>query len=100
MIHSASENLPAASSTQKLVMMTIELAGRRVWLPKVVYDGLPYFYLAAGFAAFFATLYVSEWFWVLPHYLLFSCACLHLAFAVSRMRRRAKTAGNGLTSQN
>ena len=63
------------------------LLRKRIWLPKLIYDCLPYFYLTAGFAAFFATLYISEWFWVLPHYLLFSAACLHLAFAVSRWRR-------------
>jgi len=68
------------------------LAGRKVWLPKIVYDALPYYYLTAGFAAFFATLYISDWFWVVPHYLLFSCACLHLAFKVSNMRRRHRLA--------
>ena len=63
------------------------LLRKRIWLPKLVYDSLPYFYLTAGFAAFFATLYISEWFWVLPHYLLFSAACMHLAFVVGRRRR-------------
>jgi len=66
------------------------LLRRKIWLPKLVYDCLPYFYLTAGFAAFFATLYISEWFWVLPHYLLFSAACLHLAFAVGRRRATGK----------
>ena len=65
------------------------LLTRKIWLPRIVYDCLPYFYLTAGFAAFFATLYISEWFWVLPHYLLFSAACVHLAFAVYGRRRRA-----------
>lgn len=87
MLSSASQKMPALTSTQMLVMKAGQVAGRKVWLPRVIYDGLPYFYLAAGFAAFFATLYISDWFWVLPHYLLFSAACVHLAFAVSRMRR-------------
>jgi len=65
------------------------LLQKKVWLPKLVYDCLPYFYLTAGFAALFATLYISEWFWVLPHYLLFSAACLHLGFAVRRWRSKA-----------
>lgn len=60
---------------------------RKIWLPKILYDALPYFYLTAGFAAFFATLYISEWFWVLPHYLLFSAACIHLGIFVIRRRR-------------
>ncbi len=64
------------------------LLQRKVWLPKLAYDCLPYFYLTAGFAALFATLYISEWFWVLPHYLLVSAACLHLGFAVRRWRAK------------
>ncbi|MDH4107343.1 MAG: hypothetical protein OEW35_03425 [Gammaproteobacteria bacterium] len=61
---------------------------RKIWLPRLLYDCLPYFYLTAGFGAFFATLYINEWFWVLPHYVLFSAACLHLAISVLRKRRR------------
>jgi hypothetical protein len=63
---------------------------KKIWLPKLLYDALPYFYLAAGFIALIATLYISEWFWVLPHYLLFSAACIHLGIAVHRRRRRGK----------
>ena len=72
---------------------------RKIWLPRVLYDSLPYFYLTAGFAAFFATLYISDWFWVLPHYLLFSAACVHLSFAVLH-RRRKKRAQSAATETN
>lgn len=75
------------SSTRTLVRKAGSLATQKVWLPKLLYDCLPYFYLTAGFGAFFATLYISDWFWVLPHYLLFSGACLHFAYLVSRRRR-------------
>jgi len=78
----------SSSGVKTLVSKLRSIAGRKIWLPKLIYDSLPYFYLAAGFAAFFATLYISEWFWVVPHYLLFSGACLHLAVKVSRMRRK------------
>ena len=44
--------------------------------------------LIAGVAAFFATLYISNWMWILPHYLLFSAACVHLGVLVLRRRRR------------
>jgi hypothetical protein len=67
------------------------LLQKKIWLPKLLYDGLPYFYLMAGFAALFATLYVNEWFWILPHYLLFSAACLHLGLAVRRRRSKGPT---------
>jgi len=66
------------------------LALRKIWLPKLLYDSLPYFYLTAGFAAFFATIYISDWFWILPHYLLFSGACIHFGIAVYRRRGKYK----------
>ena len=64
------------------------LMSRRIWLPKVLYNILPFFYLFAGITALLATLYISDWFWVLPHYLLFSVACLHMGILVYRRRHR------------
>jgi hypothetical protein len=75
------------SETQQAENKTGNVASRKIWLPKILYDALPYFYLTSGFAAFFATMYISEWFWVLPHYLLFSAACIHLGITVYRRRR-------------
>lgn len=76
------------AATQRLAQRFESLATRRIWLPKLLYDSLPWFYLLAGLLAFLATLYISEWFWVLPHYLIFSAACLHLALAVYSRRRK------------
>jgi Flp pilus assembly protein TadB len=61
---------------------------RKIWLPKLVYSALPSFYVGSGIAAFLATLYINEWFWILPHYLLFSVACVHLGLLVYRRRRQ------------
>lgn len=66
------------------------VASRKIWLPKLIYESLPFFYLASGLAAFFATLYVSDWFWVLPHYMLFSGLCIHLGVIVYCRRHRKK----------
>ncbi len=86
------------TATQEVSHHAGNLMTRKIWLPRLLYDLLPYFYLTAGFAAFFATLYISDWFWILPHYLLFSAACLHLAYAVYRRRRRSRpNAGPGNT---
>lgn len=92
MLTNAAKDAPKLTSTQMLVQKAGRMASRRVWLPRLVYESLPYFYLAAGFAALFATLYISEWFWVLPHYLLFSGGCVHLAFVISRLRARRRKA--------
>jgi hypothetical protein len=76
---------PAAQATRK----TVKFASRKIWLPKLLYAALPYFYIASGLAAFFATLYIGEWFWVLPQYLLFSALCLHLGITVYRRRMKS-----------
>jgi len=78
------------SATQVLSGDAASVATRKIWLPKALYDFLPYFYLISGLAAFFATLYISDWFWVLPHYLLFSAGCLHLGLLVLRRRLRGR----------
>ena len=66
--------------------------GRRVWLPRLLYAALPYFYVLSGLAAFFATCYIAEWFWVLPHYVLFSVFCVHIGILVYRRRHRKSVA--------
>ena len=63
---------------------------KKILLSKILYGCLPYFYLMAAFAAIFATLYITEWFWVLPHYVLCSAACLHLVFAIGRKNSKSK----------
>jgi hypothetical protein len=77
----------ALSKSQSPPRKTGILTTKKIWLPKLLYDALPYFYLTSGFAAFFATMYISEWFWILPHYLLFSAACLHLGVVIYRRRQ-------------
>lgn len=88
------------SATQILSRNAGNLAARKIWIPKFLYDCLPYFYLAAGVSAFFATLYISAWFWVLPHYMLFSAACLHLAFHIFRRRRKNASGKNASGDQS
>ena len=60
---------------------------RKIWLPKLLYDCLPYFYLVSGTAALLTTLYISNWYWIVPHYFLFAVACLHFGILILRRRR-------------
>lgn len=94
MLTKAAPDRMQLSATQDVTSKAGRLARKRIWLPKILYDCLPYFYLTAGFAAFFATLYISEWFWILPHYLLFSAACIHFGFAIHRRRRQSRKAAD------
>lgn len=66
---------------------------RKIWLPKLVYNALPWFYAAASIAALLATLYIGDWYWVVPHSLLVSAACLHLALFVFIRRYRGRNDG-------
>jgi hypothetical protein len=34
-----------------------------MWLPKPVYEALPYYYLVIGIVALLAPLYVDYWYW-------------------------------------
>lgn len=76
------------TESQQMTRDTGDVATRRIWLPKLIYDALPYFYVASGILALLATLYINAWFWVLPHYLLFSAACIHLGVLIYRRRGR------------
>jgi hypothetical protein len=95
MISSTARKPVTLSDTQQITRKTGNFATRKIWLPKFLYDAIPCFYLASGIAAFFATLYISEWFWVLPHYLLFSAACVHLGIFVYQRRRSASEKASG-----
>ena len=88
MIGSAAPKTQALSEPRQDARRKGNLATRKIWLPKLLYNALPCFYLLSGIAALLATLYISEWFWVLPHYLLFSAACLHLSISIYRRRIR------------
>ena len=88
MLSSTAGKSATLSDTQQVARQTSRFLGRKIWLPKLLYDSLPYLYMASGFLALFATLYIGAWFWVLPHYLLFSAACVHLGLVVYRRRRR------------
>jgi len=89
MLTSSAGKQASLTGNRQVARKTGGLMSRKIWLPKLLYDALPYFYLVAGFLAFLATLYISEWFWVLPHYLLFSIVCIHLGILVYRRRQHA-----------
>lgn len=92
MMGSAARDAIRLSDTQQIAQGTGNFVTKKIWLPKLLYSALPYFYIGSGVSAFLATLYISEWFWVLPHYLLFSAVCLHLGFIVYRRRIRSDPA--------
>ena len=91
MMYSNAVEKPAhLSETQQITRDAGKFMSRKIWLPKVLYNVLPYFYLFAGMSALLTTMYISGWVWVLPHYLLFAVACLHMGLLVYRRRHKPK----------
>ncbi len=57
-----------------------------IWLSKPVYELLPYFYLAAGFASLGASMYLNYWYW--PTLCLVAGVTLVMAGLVIWLKRR------------
>lgn len=81
---------PALDNSMVLPASMSPAAKQRIWLPSVVYECLPYFYILTGFSALFATLYINAWYWMVPHWLLFTALCFHAGahILVKRYRYR------------
>ena len=84
----ASNSSPVLSETQQITRETGTLLSRKIWIPKFLYAALPYFYVGSGVAALLASLYIGHWLWILPHYLFFAAACLHMGIMIYRRRHR------------
>ena len=88
MLDSATGKSASFADSRDVTQRGTGLIARKIWLPKLIYNALPWFYIGSGLAAFLATLYINEWFWILPHYVLFSVGCVHLGLLVYRRRRQ------------
>lgn len=86
-VSNASKSAPILSETQQITHETGTLLSRKIWVPKLLYAALPYFYISSGIAALFASLYIGHWTWILPHYLFFAAACLHMGVMIYRRRK-------------
>jgi len=83
----AAGNASQATDFSSVGRHAVESLQRRLWLPKLFYSAIPYFYITAGLSALLATFYIAEWFWVLPYYVLFSIASVHIGIIIFRRRR-------------
>lgn len=90
MLTGAASKPPNLTTTREFTRGAVSFVSRKIWLPRALYVAIPYFYIVAGLAAFLATLYINTWLWILPHYLLFSAACLHIGILILRRRMRPR----------
>ena len=59
---------------------------RKLWLPRVVYEALPYLYILFGITALASAMYTPSWFWILPYVFLLGLVCLHTGLALAALR--------------
>ncbi|MEL6869726.1 MAG: hypothetical protein AAFO81_07995 [Pseudomonadota bacterium] len=58
----------------------------KIWLPRALYEAIPYFYLLGGVAALFATLYINAGYWLAPEWILFTALCIHAGARILWLR--------------
>ncbi len=61
---------------------------RKLWLPRGVYEALPYAYIGLGLTALASAIYLPGWTWVLPYLALIGLGCLHAGLALIALRYR------------
>jgi hypothetical protein len=80
------------SAARQLGKQLRDIAERRVWLPRAIYESLPFVYIVVGCLALLSTVYNRHWSWLVPHVFLFGCFLVHLGLMVRRRRIRARSA--------
>jgi hypothetical protein len=67
-----------------------EILTRRVWLPAIVYEALPYLYILCGVVALVSAIFARDWTWILPWAILVGLICLHAGLALAALRYRLR----------
>ena len=75
-----------AAARNRLFVQFGRLMLKRLWLPRVLYEALPYIYMLCGIGALSSTLYTSDWTWILPWAILVGLICLHAGIALATLR--------------
>jgi hypothetical protein len=63
---------------------------RKLWLPRIVYEILPYLYIAVGLLTLVAATKVPGWTWVLPYIALLGLLGIHAGLAITVIRYRVR----------
>ena len=61
---------------------------QKLWLPRIIYEMLPYLYLLLGLTALTSAMYMQAWTWILPYAILLGLICLHVSLALITLRYR------------
>ncbi len=93
MTNAAEGKSATAAEPRSVPLVTGRGLFRKIWLPRFVYESLPWFYPAAALCGLGAALYIGDWIKVLPRSLVLLAACLHLSVYVLQQRFRRKPRG-------
>ena len=61
---------------------------QKLWLPRIVYETLPFLYLFLGLTALASAMHMQDWTWILPYAILLGLICLHAGLALITLRYR------------
>ncbi len=81
---------PAPTRHPGILARTRGILLRDLWLPRVVYEALPYLYIACGLVALISAIHVPDWTWIVPWAILIALICLHAGLAVATLRYRLR----------
>ena len=99
-MHTPTVSTSSPSSSHSPLAKLRGVLFRKLWLPRAVYEILPYFYVFSGLAALFSALYLPGWTWILPYLVLLGAVCLHAGLAVLTLRWRFRRAQSGRSRPN
>ena len=81
---------PATAARGDTIRRIREVLLCRLWLPKFVYEALPYLYITCGIVALGSAVYIQDWTWILPWAILVGLICLHAGLALAALRYRIR----------
>lgn len=68
---------------------------QKLWLPRIVYEAMPFLYIVLGICALLSAMYTPDWTWILPYGILVGLILLHAGLGIVTMRynyrRRKRT---------
>ena len=64
---------------------------RKIWLPRFLYEALPYIDISCGLSALYAAAHATGWALLLPYVILVGLISLHAGIAIATMRYRFRT---------
>lgn len=87
-MHSPTASSPPSSADARPATWIGRVLFRKLWIPKSLYEALPYCYVMGGLAALVSALYLPGWTWILPYLVLLGAISLHAGLAVLTLRWR------------